>query len=71
MLRRIFGCKGEAVRGGWRKCIKRRFVICAVLEWSIGYMRWKIHVTLVKNETVTLFGNLNGRGHLEELSLKG
>ena len=29
MLREIFGAKREEVRGGWKNCIVRSFMICA------------------------------------------
>jgi hypothetical protein len=30
VLRRIFGPKREEVTGGWKKCMKRSFIICTL-----------------------------------------
>jgi hypothetical protein len=32
VLRRIFGSKRDEVAGGWRNCVRRRFVVCTLRQ---------------------------------------
>jgi hypothetical protein len=73
VLRKMFGCKRDAVTGAWK-------IVClcyspnSITLTKARRMRWKGYVAWIGafiNANRILVGNLNRRDHLEDLDVDG
>jgi len=75
VLMEVFVAKREEVRGGWKNCIARSFMICAAHqillaedEWAEP---WQLGVWENRNAYRILVGRLQGRGSLKDMGTAG